>query len=78
LNDLHWTKKRLGAFIELACLSEDEIDVLTDWSNRKDPTWSANHLSMSKSKVEKLRTQIRRRYDVVQKEYPEQFPLRIK
>ena len=78
MNDLVWTKKRLGAFIELACLSEDEIDVLTDWANRKDPTWSADHLSMSKSKVEHIRTRLRRYYDVVQKEYPEMFPPRIK
>ena len=67
----------LGAFIQRSFLSEDEIDVLKDWANHKDPTWSAHHLSMSKSKVEQLRTQIRRHYDVVQKEYPDLFPSRI-
>lgn len=77
-NDLVWTKKRLGAFIELACLSEDERDVLTDWSNRRSPTWTAEHRSMSQSKVEKLRRSIRKQYDIVQKEYPDIFPPRAR
>jgi hypothetical protein len=76
LNDLHWTPKLLGEFIERSYLSEDEIDVLTDWAKHKDPAWSAEHLSMSKSKVEHIRTRIRRHYDVVQKEYPDMFPPR--
>lgn len=76
MNDLVWTKKRLGAFIEAACLSEDEIEVLTDWANRHSPAWTAEHRSMSVSKVEKIRTKIRRHYDIVQAEYPEIFPPR--
>lgn len=33
---------------------------------------------MSVSKVEKLRTKIRMHYDIVQQEYPELFPQRMK
>ena len=76
MNDLLWTKKRLGAFIEAACLSGEEIEVLTDWANRHSPAWTAEHRSMSVSKVEKIRTKIRKHYDVVQAEYPEIFPPR--
>lgn len=77
-NDLEWTQKRLGAFIEAACLSEDERDVLIDWVNHHSPRWSAEKRSMSESKVGKLRTKIRRKYDIVQLEYPEVFPPRTR
>jgi DNA-binding CsgD family transcriptional regulator len=78
LNDLVWTTKRLGVFIEAACLSEDEKEVLIDWVDHRSPAWTAEHRSMSDSKVGKLRTRIRRKYDLVQAEYPEVFPPRIK
>jgi DNA-binding CsgD family transcriptional regulator len=77
-NDLVWTQKRLGAFIAAACLSEDEKDVLTDWADHHSPAFSAEHLSMSESKVGKIRTAIRRKYDIVQKEYPDIFPPRTR
>lgn len=78
MNDIVWTKRRLGAFVECACLSDDEKDVLKCWVEKKfSPTTTANELSMSKSKVERLRTSIRVQYDVVQKEYPEIFPPRM-
>jgi DNA-binding CsgD family transcriptional regulator len=76
LNDLTWTTKRLGAFIAAACLSEEEVEVLKDWADRRSPAWTAEHRSMSESKVGKLRTKIRRQYDIVQLEYPEIFPPR--
>ena len=77
MNDLVWTKKRLGAFIELACLSEEEKEVLICWVDKKfSPTLTADKLSMSKSKVERLRRRIRVQYDIVQQEYPEIFPPR--
>jgi DNA-binding CsgD family transcriptional regulator len=78
VNDLVWTKKRLGAFIEAACLSEEEIEVLKDWVNHHSPAWTAEHRSMSVSKVEKLRTRIRRHYDIVQREHPEVLPPRVR
>lgn len=77
MNDLVWTKHRLGAFIERACLSEDEKEVLICWVDKKySPTRTANELAMSKSKVERLRRRIRVQYDIVQKEYPDVFPPR--
>jgi DNA-binding CsgD family transcriptional regulator len=76
LNDLVWTKKRLGAFIEAACLSEEETEVLIDWVDHHSPAWTAEKRSMSDSKVGKLRTKIRRKYDIVQMEYPDIFPPR--
>jgi hypothetical protein len=78
LNDILWTKKRLGAFIELACLSEDEIDVLIDWSNHYSAKRTAEERSMSESKVDRLRKRIRVQYDVIQSEYPDLFPVRTK
>ena len=78
MNDLVWTKYRIGAFIERACLSEDEKEVLICWVDKKfSPTKTASELSMSKSKVERLRHKIRVQYDIVQIEYPEIFPPRI-
>jgi hypothetical protein len=67
----------LGAFVECSCLSEDEKDVLVCWVDKKfSPTRTATELSMSKSKVERLRRSIRIQYDIVQKEYPDMFPPR--
>ena len=77
-NDLAWTKKRLGAFLEQACLSEEEKEVLMDWINKHSPTWTASHRSMSKSKVEKIRTKIRIQYDIVQSENPDLLPPRTR
>ena len=77
MNDIVWTKYRLGAFIERACLSKDERDVLICWvDNKYSPTKTATELSMSKTKVERLRHNIRVQYDIVQTEYPELFPPR--
>ena len=76
MNDIVWTRKRLGAFIELACLNDDELDVLNDWADRRSPAWTAMRRAMSVSKVEKLRTKIRMYYDIVQAEYPDIFPPR--
>lgn len=68
----------LGAFVEHSCLSEDEKDVLMCWVIKKhSPTKTAYELSMSKSKVERLRRKIRLQYDIVQKEYPDELPVRI-
>lgn len=76
MNDLVWTPKRLGAFIERAYLSEDEKDVLIDWANRRSPAWTAEHRAMSVSKVGKVRQRIRRQYDIVQAEHPDVLPQR--
>ena len=77
MNDLVWTKHRLGAFIERACLSEDEKEVLICWVDKKfSPTKTSEKLSMSKSKVERLRRKIRVQYDIIQSEYPDVFPPR--
>ena len=77
MNDIVWTKYRIGAFIERACLSEDEKDVFLCWADKKySETKTASQLSMSQSKVERLRKKIRVQYDIVQKEYPDIFPPR--
>lgn len=78
MNDLVWTKHRIGAFIERACLSEDEKDVFICWADKKySPDRTATMLSMSKPKVERLRRKIRLQYDIIQKEYPDVFPPRV-
>jgi hypothetical protein len=78
LNDLVWTKHRIGAFLERACLSDDERDVFVCWADKKySPDRTATMLSMSKPKVERLRRKIRLQYDVIQQEYPDIFPPRV-
>jgi len=49
-----------------------------DWYHKHSPTWTAEKRSMSKSKVERLRTKIRLQYDIVQLEYPDLFPPRTR
>lgn len=66
MNDIPWNKISLAEFRSLACLSEDENVVLQDWSDGKSVVKTSMDRSMSTRQVDKLRNQIRRKYDSVQ------------
>lgn len=65
-NDLVWDKRMLRAFEDTACLTEDELIVLHDWVRGKTIVYTAMAHSMSTRKVDKLRSNIRMKYDRVQ------------
>lgn len=67
MNDLVWDKRMLGAFLALACLSEEEEIVLKDWVlNHHSIVQTSMDHNMSVRKVNKLRRSIRDKYDRVQ------------
>lgn len=66
MNDIRWNRIILDDFIFNAILSRDELDVLHDWANGESTTYTATRRNMSVAKVDKLRQQIRQKYDDVQ------------
>lgn len=66
MNDIPWNKIALEEFRSLACLSDEEDIVLQDWADEKSIVDTSMSRSMSTRKVDKLRNQIRKKYDAVQ------------
>lgn len=66
MNDILWNRITLREFQSLACLSEEENAVLQDWANGKTVVYTSLHRNISTRQVDKLRNQIRRKYDAVQ------------
>ena len=64
-NDLVWNNIMLKEFRSLACLSEEEDLVLTDWALGKSVVSTAMRYSMCDRKVKGLRKSIRMKYDDV-------------
>lgn len=75
--DLLWDKRMLGAFIEQACLTEEEIIVLKDMAFGKSIANTAMMHNMSEGKVSEIRKKLRIKYDRVQP-YTKELPPRIK
>ena len=65
-HDLVWDQRMLGAFIEQACLTEEEIIVLYDWAYGKSIANTSMMHHMSVSKVNDIRKRLRLKYDRVQ------------
>ena len=76
MNDIPWNKIILDDFRYLSRLTEEEDLILRDWEAGKSVTQIAMDRSMSDRKVERLRNQIRRKYDAVQP-YSPLLPKRI-
>lgn len=66
MNDILWNRIALKEFRSLACLSEDEDKVLQYWVEGKSVVATAMLCSYSPRQVDKLRNQIRKKYDAVQ------------
>lgn len=64
--DILWTSKVLGAMQAHACLTEEEIIVMHDWAKGKSIANTALMHHMSESKVDKIRSRIRIKYDAIQ------------
>lgn len=66
MNDIQWNKIALAEFRSLACLSVEENIVLQDWADGKSVVNTSMTKNMSTRQVDKLRNQIRKKYDAVQ------------
>ena len=66
MNDLLWNTRLLGAMQEHAFLTEEEDIVLIDWAKGRSIANTAMMHHMSERKVDKIRRQIRKKYDSIQ------------
>ena len=65
MKDLVWDQRMLGAFKALACLTEEEENVLNAWAKGKSLAETAMQCCMSESTVKRKKTSIRKKYDAL-------------
>ena len=65
MKDLVWDQRMLGAFKALACLTEEEENVLNAWAKGESIASTAMQYSMSESTVKRKKTAIREKYDAL-------------
>ena len=66
MRDILWNKIMLREFESLACLSEEETEVLHDWAYGKSIVHTSMRCHMGETKVKDIRRTLRDRYDAVQ------------
>lgn len=66
MNDIMWNKISLAEFRSLACLSDEENVILQDWADGKSVVNTSMNRNISTRQVDKVRNQIRMKYDAVQ------------
>jgi DNA-binding CsgD family transcriptional regulator len=66
MNDLLFNSRLLGAMSEHACLTEEEMTVLDDWSKGKCIANTSMMHHMSESTVNRIRRRLRQKYDGIQ------------
>jgi len=71
-----WTQNIVREFSEKAMLSEDEIFVLVTRVKGVPISRQAQELNVSESTVNRIVSTLKKKYDIVQKEYPDVFPIR--
>ena len=73
---IKWTKNLTESFIDLAMLSEEEAYIMRSRVKNTPISVQADFLGCSTSTVNRYISQLKRKYDEVQKEYPDKFPVR--
>lgn len=71
-----WTKKVLEDFIELAMLTEEEAFIMRSRVKGWTVTQQAMELNKSESSVHRTINLLKKKYDTVQAEHPDRFPIR--
>lgn len=78
MKQVKWTKKLTEDFIELAMLSDDEAYIIRSRVKGTPVSIQADYLCCSESTVHRMIAKMKNKYDNIQKEYPEKFPVRKK
>lgn len=76
--EVPWTKKTLENFIEKANLNSDEIYIMESRIRGASCTEQSIHLNKSVATIHRMIRELKHKYDVVQAENPNDFPVRIK
>lgn len=66
MNDLLWDNGMIAEFTKLACLTDEEIEVLMDLAYGKSIVYTSMRLHVSDSTVSNIRKRLRLKYDRVQ------------
>lgn len=77
-NHIRWTKEVKEMFIEMAMLSELEIDILEDRIKGKTVTEMSLKYNVSKSTIDRIIRSLKDDYDFIQSQYPDKFPKSFK
>lgn len=75
-HQVHWTKLILEEFIDKAMLSDQEKFIMESRVKGWTVTEQALYLKVSESTVHKTIKRLKQKYDKVQQEYPDTFPVR--
>ena len=75
-HQVNWNKEVLEFFIEQALLNDFEEDIMRTRISGSTITEQASRNCCSKSKVEKTIANLKKRYDLLQKQYPDKLPPR--
>lgn len=76
MRSVHWTKQLTEDFIDLAMLNEDESYILRSRVKNTPISIQADYLCCSPRTVDRMIKELKHKYDLVQKEYPDKFPVR--
>ena len=71
-----WTHRLTERFIELGALNSDEAFIMRGRVRGMTVTEMAFNLSKSESTIHRTIKLLKIKYDLVQKEYPDEFPVR--
>ena len=71
-----WTDTLTENFIRLGALSEDEAYIMRTRARGYTVVQQSMYLNCSTSTVNRIISNLKKRYDAVQKEHPDMFPVR--
>lgn len=72
---IHWTKKTFEIFVEEAMLSELETAILEERIKGLTVTEMSMKHNVSASTIHSIIKKMREKYDIVQKQHPDVFPI---
>lgn len=73
-----WTKQVFQDFCDYALLNDDEIYIMESRIKGVPVSMQASHLCCSESTVHRMIKTLKMKYDLVQSENPDKFPVRKK
>lgn len=78
MKQVKWTEQILRKFEQRALLSEEECYIMESRIKGATVTQQALKLSKSESTIHRIIKELKIKYDLVQQEYPDEFPKRKK
>lgn len=76
--EVEWTLQRYDFFVEKAMLSDDEAFIMRTRIQGWSVSQQAETLGRSESTIHKTIANLKKKYDIVQSEYPDRLPPRKK